>query len=524
MEFVFLSVLIFAFPLFAPSTGQHADSCPGSINYTLIRQVISAATTQPESNPNTQFTPSDIYYNCFGNSREPESFSSLSVTLDFLLDGEIKYTQEDFTCVNNQWVANGLATEYFDPDVTVSASRNNNFYKTGCALCAVTGKLISLLLLLVLLLLLFTYLKLESADEYHCTECSAECNASISGFPACFGVGTDSCCNFLVGDFCVNSCPSHYALSATDASLCECADYWTGEACQTCPLSCQNGAALRADCSGCSCAVGFSGFSCETEIDYCAPVPCLNNGTCTYDRFGYNCSCDPGFTDRRCETEIDFCYPYPCYNFAVCKNSRTGFSCQCQGGTSGPLCEDVDYCFSNPCVNNGACSNHSGGFECQCSDGYLGTVCETIDHCYQNMCENAALCVNYPESYKCNCTEGFYGQLCQYEVTPCSPDPCLNHGICSEDSEGFVCSCQKSFTGQICEEEIDHCENVTCQNNGSCSNEFYGFLCNCEAGYAGRNCGEEIDYCASGPCRNGGACTYNRLDLSITFYNFKLII
>ena len=136
------SVLIFVFALFAPVTGEHADSCPGFLSYTLIRQVIGSATTKPERNPNTQFTPSNVYYNCYGNSREPGSYSSLSATLDFQLEGELLYTQEDFTCVNNEWVASGLATEYFDPDVTPSQRRSDGFSKESCALCASTGKLV----------------------------------------------------------------------------------------------------------------------------------------------------------------------------------------------------------------------------------------------------------------------------------------------------------------------------------------------------------------------------------------------
>ena len=138
---LFLFALIFVFPLFTAITGKHPDSCPDSLNYTLIRQVISFATTKPEADPNTQFTPSNVYYNCFGNSREPDSYSSLSATLDFLLDGEMRYTQEDFTCVNNEWVASGLAINHFDPDTTPSSSRSDSFFRTNCALCADTGKL-----------------------------------------------------------------------------------------------------------------------------------------------------------------------------------------------------------------------------------------------------------------------------------------------------------------------------------------------------------------------------------------------
>lgn len=30
----------------------------------------------------------------------------------------------------------------------------------------------------------------------------------------------------------------------------------------------------------CSCSVGYTGFTCDTDIDECATEPCENNGTC----------------------------------------------------------------------------------------------------------------------------------------------------------------------------------------------------------------------------------------------------
>ena len=521
--------LILTVHFWSPVKG-HPDSCLGSLNASLVNEVIALALFTPEGNL-LSYTPSTIYYNCYGNAREVGKYSSLSATLDFDLSGGLKYTREDFTCVNNNWVPNGLATQYFDPSTNPSQSRSITFSKKDCALCAITGEprtslnikllviIIQYLLCLFSILLLWTFVEsglierlyAGSSDDYHCNECSLDCNDTLSNYPTCFGTGKDKCCNYLLNDYCVNVCPFRYTLSNEDNSTCVCADFWTGDDCETCSLSCLNGGTLKADCSSCTCESGFTGLECETEIDYCATQPCLNSGNCTYDRYGYHCSCIPGFTDSQCSTEIDFCYPYPCQNRAVCQNSPDGYSCQCQKGSSGTHCETLDYCYSNPCQNNGICSNHEDGYECKCKSGFIGESCENIDHCYQHMCENNATCINYPDRYQCNCSEGFFGQLCQNEVTPCSPDPCNNFGICNVISNGgFNCTCHNAYTGTTCEVEVNHCENITCQNNGTCANEYHGFICTCRAGFTGRYCEDEIDYCGDTPCENGGVCEYDR--------------
>ena len=348
-----------------------------------------------------------------------------------------------------------------------------------------------------------------------CVECSPECNQTVQGYPPCFKAGTDGCCHQLVNDKCVSRCPSNYVVSPLNASLCVCADYWTGDACLNCSLSCLNGATLMEGCAGCACTLGYTGERCENEIDYCAPQPCLNNATCSYDLSGYVCTCAQGYTDPNCSSEIDYCYPYPCLNLGKCENSRSGFSCMCQAGSSGRFCEYVDYCFRNPCMNNGQCTNTNASeptYLCECLPGYLGSDCEVINYCYNVVCKNSATCINRVNGYECNCSQEFFGQHCEYEVTPCSPNPCLNHGLCREGSspDEFTCTCLGAFTGQICSEEKDQCATVTCLNNGTCSNQINGFECSCVRGFTGRYCGTEINYCENDPCQNGGSCSYDR--------------
>ena len=121
------------------SVEGHPDSCIGSLNASLVRDVITSTLFTPEGDL-PSYTPSTVYYNCYGNAREVGKYSSLSVTLDFDLNGALKYTREDFTCVSNHWEPNGLARQYFDPNTYPSPSRSFTFSRKDCALCAITGQ------------------------------------------------------------------------------------------------------------------------------------------------------------------------------------------------------------------------------------------------------------------------------------------------------------------------------------------------------------------------------------------------
>ena len=136
---VLILVLFLTIHFWSPVEG-HPDSCLGSLNASLVREVIALTLFTPEGNL-PSYTPSTIYYNCYGNAREIGKYSSLSVTLDFELNGDLKYTHEDFTCVNKHWEPNGLATQYFDLSTNPSQSRSITFSKKDCALCAITGEL-----------------------------------------------------------------------------------------------------------------------------------------------------------------------------------------------------------------------------------------------------------------------------------------------------------------------------------------------------------------------------------------------
>lgn len=53
----------------------------------------------------------------------------------------------------------------------------------------------------------------------------------------------------------------------------------------------------------CECPDGWTGDDCGTEVDDCAPDPCLNNGTCVDLGSAYLCQCPTGWVGARCESK-----------------------------------------------------------------------------------------------------------------------------------------------------------------------------------------------------------------------------
>jgi hypothetical protein len=152
-------------------------------------------------------------------------------------------------------------------------------------------------------------------------------------------------------------------------------------------------------------------------IDFCnwrfhnetGGVPCLNNGTCTSDEFGYMCTCPPLYSGCSCQYSV--CSTVTCGgpNSTVCINGTSPSNntwtpyCNCTYGYSGQYCQNVtgksdppiqslnyaraavNYCSINdvymngttPCQNNGTCTNLYNGYQCNCTQYWNGTNCTT---------------------------------------------------------------------------------------------------------------------------------------------------
>ena len=98
----------------------------------------------------------------------------------------------------------------------------------------------------------------------------------------------------------------------------------------------------------------------KSDIDECASMPCLNNGTCVDEINRFTCNCTSGYTGAVCETSrIVFKSKIDCWSFFVCL--------------------DIDECASTPCQNDGTCVDGFDGHTCLCITGYTGDVCETSE-------------------------------------------------------------------------------------------------------------------------------------------------
>ena len=106
-------------------------------------------------------------------------------------------------------------------------------------------------------------------------------------------------------------------------------------------MTCQNGGSPNAVCSMCDCPPGFTGSSCQTDIDECSSLPCLNGGICSDGINSFTCQCQLGYTGSTCESSINDCSPNPCQNGGICADGLNSFTCNCQNGFAGATCGEL---------------------------------------------------------------------------------------------------------------------------------------------------------------------------------------
>lgn len=207
----------------------------------------------------------------------------------------------------------------------------------------------------------------------------------------------------------------------------------------------------------CMCVAGYSGLYCQTQIDQCASMPCVNNGSCVDNVDSFTCICPPGYSGTVCETQIDTCASAPCANGGTCTDLVNGYTCACPSGYSGTTCQVFLYS-SIPL----AASTHSSYLVCH----YVQKT--DVDECASVPCMNGGSCVDGIDSYSCVCAAGYSGILCQTDIDECASQPCINGGTCVDDINGFDCICPIGFAGTICDQ-------FTCQQN---------ILMSCDVGIA----------------------------------------
>lgn len=87
--------------------------------------------------------------------------------------------------------------------------------------------------------------------------------------------------------------------------------------------------------------------------------------------------CKSGHVGRHCQTLVDPCKEVKCLNSGTCKTVGNGFICECVTGYHGEMCElKRNPCESNPCFNNGVCKNYVSSFLCICTEHFQGDLCD----------------------------------------------------------------------------------------------------------------------------------------------------
>lgn len=54
-------------------------------------------------------------------------------------------------------------------------------------------------------------------------------------------------------------------------------------------------------CFSCICSEGFTGQECETKLNHCQSVPCLNGGSCNSNLLTHSCSCTKLYYGSNCQ-------------------------------------------------------------------------------------------------------------------------------------------------------------------------------------------------------------------------------
>lgn len=292
------------------------------------------------------------------------------------------------------------------------------------------------------------------------------------------------------------------------------------------PNPCVNGT-CDADGSDytCDCIDGYTGNRCQTNIDDCAAMPCLNGGMCLDRVASYECDCSgTGYTGDTCETQIQNCAQSPCDNGGVCTDVGSSRTCDCTGtGAMGESCEvEIDECQPRPCAH-GICTDGRNSYTCDCNDtGYQGTNCDQdINECSSNNggCDPLTTCVNTDGSHTCgDCPSGYSGNGTTgcMDINECASGNggCDALTACTNTNGGRTCGpCPSGYTGTGATgcADINECasNNGGCDPLTTCTNTAGSRSCGaCPAGYTGTGATGcvNINECAGNPCRNGGTC------------------
>jgi hypothetical protein len=223
------------------------------------------------------------------------------------------------------------------------------------------------------------------------------------------------------------------------------------------------------------------------DFDDCANVTAeCNNGTCVNGENSFSCACDTGYSGEFCETNVDDCVGVVCLNGAICQDSIDKYECLCPPSYFGKLCGSLnDACASNVCVNGAECvadDASTPGYACECPEGFVGDFCGTdVNECATSPCLNGGTCEDLVGRYSCLCVDGWEGEQCQLNPDDCFSvtEPCKNGARCMDRVGGFKCACLLGWSGTECTVDVDECLSFPCENGATCAQGLRSFECSC---------------------------------------------
>jgi hypothetical protein len=228
------------------------------------------------------------------------------------------------------------------------------------------------------------------------------------------------------------------------------------------------------------------------DFDDCAKITAAcNNGTCVNGANTFSCACDDGYSGDYCNTNVDDCLGVDCLNGASCRDSVDDYECLCPPNYFGKLCGSLsDVCAENACRNGAECipkDASATGYVCECVDGFAGLYCgEDVDECAIDPCLNGGTCQNLVGRYDCLCVDGWEGKQCQINPNDCLvSEPCKNGAKCIDKVGGFECACLLGWSGPDCTVDVDECLSFPCENGGACAQGLGSFECTCVEGFEG---------------------------------------
>ena len=401
-----------------------------------------------------------------------------------------------------------------------------------------------------------------------CSHGTCLCDPGYSG-AACELGGEPTCPDHCSGHGWCVKCPGGAGCprNRTDvAAVCECAEGWSGVACDidTCPDHCSGQG--RCDHGVCRCHPGWAGAACADaeELPYLfaaalpspSPQPpqprrcpddysCSGRGDCVYGK----CACRAGFAGEACENVVSAC-PGGCRGHGFC-DAPTG-KCRCALGYAGAdcgrsACADVWDTSAGGCHGNGRCVCDAARqtCACECRAGFAPPRCEKNtcpEQCHgraHGKCSPLGVCTCEPRwrgpscaieicplgcsvphgeciDGSCECTPEWTGDACELTTcpgaiaTPLGTLPCSGHGKC----DGGTCVCEEPWTNANCslnrhsERAALLCAQRQCggPRHGRCADHDHG-KCVCESGWVGANCTEPL--CPTAPGMPAGSCNGN---------------